>query len=109
MISAQPGPPDRHRVTLADVAARAGVSRSLASLVIRGAPGPSAASRGAVLRAADEMGYRPDPAAKLLREHHSRMLARPNAHPAAGSSPAETAAYVASMTSASLTMRAVLA
>ena len=74
MISAQPGTPDGHRVTLAEVAARAGVSRSLASLVIRGAPGPSAASREAVLRAAAEMGYRPDPAAKLLREHHSRML-----------------------------------
>ena len=59
---------------LADVAARAGVSRSLASLVIRGAPGPSAVSREAVLRAAAEMGYRPDPAAKVLREHRPRML-----------------------------------
>jgi DNA-binding LacI/PurR family transcriptional regulator len=62
------------RVTLVDVAARAGVSRSLASLVIRGAPGPSAASRDAVLHAANELGYRPDPAARLLREHHSRVL-----------------------------------
>jgi DNA-binding LacI/PurR family transcriptional regulator len=74
MPSAEPGTSGRHQVTLADVAARAGVSRSLASLVIRGAPGPSAASREAVLRAAAEMGYRPDPAARLLREHHSRLL-----------------------------------
>lgn len=64
----------RPRVTLSDVAAQAGVSRSLASLVIRGAAGPSPASREAVLRAATEMGYRPDPAAKSLREHHSRIL-----------------------------------
>jgi DNA-binding LacI/PurR family transcriptional regulator len=74
MASAEPGAFGRHQATLADVAARAGVSRSLASLVIRGAPGPSAASREAVLRAAAEMDYRPDPAARLLREHHSRML-----------------------------------
>lgn len=61
-------------MTLADVAARAGVSRALASLVIREAPGPGAASREAVLRAAAELGYRPDPAAKLLRQHRSRLL-----------------------------------
>ena len=71
MTSSGAGP---HRATLVEVAALAGVSRSLASLVIRGAPGPSAASRDAVLRAAAELGYRPDPAAKLLREHRSRVL-----------------------------------
>ena len=74
MTSSGPGPPNAHRATLVEVAALAGVSRSLASLVIRGAPGPSAASRDAVLRAAAELGYRPDPAAKLLREHRSRVL-----------------------------------
>ncbi len=66
--------PPGARVTLADVAARAGVSRSLASLVIRRAPGPSAASRAAVLKAVDETGYRPDQAAQLLRQHRSRRL-----------------------------------
>ncbi|MET7333560.1 LacI family DNA-binding transcriptional regulator [Nonomuraea sp. NPDC005650] len=66
--------PGRDRVTLADVAARAGVSKALASLVIREAPGPSAASREAVLRAAAEMGYRPDPTAQLLRKHRSRLI-----------------------------------
>jgi DNA-binding LacI/PurR family transcriptional regulator len=64
----------RGRVTLADVAARAGVSRALASLVIRDAPGASAASRAAVLQAAAELGYRPDPAAQLLRQHRSRLI-----------------------------------
>jgi DNA-binding LacI/PurR family transcriptional regulator len=74
MPPAQKGATGRGRVTLADVAARAGVSRALASLVIREAPGPSAASREAVLRVAADMGYRPDPAAQLLRKHRSRLL-----------------------------------
>jgi DNA-binding LacI/PurR family transcriptional regulator len=74
VTSAKPDTSGRHQVKLADVAARAGVSRSLASLVIRDAPGPSAASREAVLRAAAELAYRPDPAAQLLRQHRSRML-----------------------------------
>lgn len=62
------------RPTLADVAARAGVSRSLASLVVRNDPGPSAASRRAVLQAVAELDYQPDQAAKLLREQRSRLL-----------------------------------
>ncbi len=62
------------KVTLADVAARAGVSRSLASLVIRGARGPSEASRHAVQQAVAETGYQPNVAAKLLRQQHSRLL-----------------------------------
>src|SRR4051794_22549264 len=62
------------RITLADVASRAGVSKSLASLVIRDAPGPGAASRAAVQQAAAELGYQPDPTAKLLRQQRSRML-----------------------------------
>ncbi|MCE0765751.1 LacI family transcriptional regulator [Pseudonocardia kujensis] len=73
-MTAPDGPAGPRRATLVEVAARAGVSKSLASLVIRGAPGPGAASRAAVLRAAEELGYRPDPAARLLREHRSRVL-----------------------------------
>jgi DNA-binding LacI/PurR family transcriptional regulator len=69
----EPGRSGR-RTTLADVAARAGVSRALASLVIRDAPGPSAASREAVQQAARELGYRPDPAAQVLRRHRSRLI-----------------------------------
>jgi DNA-binding LacI/PurR family transcriptional regulator len=59
---------------LADVAVHAGVSRSLASLVMRQSPGPSAASREAVQRAAAELAYQPDLTAKLLRQQRSRML-----------------------------------
>jgi DNA-binding LacI/PurR family transcriptional regulator len=62
------------RPTLADVAARAGVSVALVSIVIRDAPGASPASRQRVLQAADELGYRPDTRARLLRSSRSRLL-----------------------------------
>ena len=44
------------RLTLEDVAARAGVSRALVSIVIRGAPGASQATTARVLQAAAEIG-----------------------------------------------------
>jgi len=62
------------RPTLADVAARAGVSTALVSIVMRGAPGASAATRDRVRRAAEEIGYRPDSRARLLRSSRSRLL-----------------------------------
>jgi DNA-binding LacI/PurR family transcriptional regulator len=65
--------PDR-RPTLADVAARAGVSTALVSIVMREAPGASAATRERVLAIADEIGYRPDIRARLLRRSRSRLL-----------------------------------
>jgi DNA-binding LacI/PurR family transcriptional regulator len=69
------GRPGRaRRPTLADVAARAGVSVALVSIVIRDVPGASAESRRRVLQAADELGYRPDTRARLLRSSRSRLL-----------------------------------
>jgi len=65
--------PDR-RPTLADVAARAGVSTALVSIVMREAPGASASTRVRVLAVADELGYRPDIRARLLRRTRSRLL-----------------------------------
>ena len=62
------------RPTLKDVAARAGVSRATASLVIREERGPSEASRERVRAAAAELGYIPDPTAQVLRRRRSRLL-----------------------------------
>lgn len=62
------------RPTMSDVAARAGVSRALVSIVFRGQPGASQATRDRVLRVAAEIGYHPDSAARLLARGRSRTL-----------------------------------
>ena len=59
---------------MADVAAKAGVSRALVSIIFRGQPGASEETRERVLRIADEIGYRPDSAARLLARGRSRTL-----------------------------------
>jgi DNA-binding LacI/PurR family transcriptional regulator len=66
----QPGP----RPTIRDVAERAGVSKSLVSLVLQGSPKVSADRRAAVDRAIAELGYRPNAAARTLREGRSRAI-----------------------------------
>src|SRR6478609_6348761 len=69
------GPPSRERrATLADVAAAAGVSVPLVSIVMRDVPGASAATRDRVRKVADELGYRPDQRARLLRQQRTRLL-----------------------------------
>jgi DNA-binding LacI/PurR family transcriptional regulator len=62
------------RPTLADVAARAGVSTALVSIVMRDVPGASAATRRRVLAVAEELGYHPDARARLLRSGRSKLL-----------------------------------
>jgi DNA-binding LacI/PurR family transcriptional regulator len=69
-----PPPPGGKRPTLADVAARAGVSTALVSIAIRGATGVSAATREHIVTVAREIGYRPDTSARLLRSRRSRLL-----------------------------------
>ncbi len=62
------------RPTLEDVARRAGVSRALVSIVMRDAPGAGAATRERVRAAAADLGYRPDPRARRLRQLRTRVI-----------------------------------
>src|ERR687886_139498 len=59
---------------MSDVAARAGVSRALVSIVFRDVPGASAETRERVRAAAEELGYRPDRRARLLSRRRTRVL-----------------------------------
>jgi len=76
---ARPGPgeparPAGRRPRLTDVAAQAGVSSGLVSLVLRNQPGPSEQTRTRVLDAARQLGYRADRTASLLARRRSRHL-----------------------------------
>jgi DNA-binding LacI/PurR family transcriptional regulator len=60
--------------TILDVAREAGVSKSLVSLVMRGSDRVGATSREAVLVAADELGYRPNAAARTMVRQRSFVI-----------------------------------
>jgi DNA-binding LacI/PurR family transcriptional regulator len=60
--------------TILDVAARAGVSKSLVSLVMRGASNVSDEKRKLVLRVARELGYRPNAVARSLVRRRTNLI-----------------------------------
>ena len=64
----------RRHPTIVDVAKRAGVSKSLVSLVLRDAPNVSDEKRAAVTRAAEEIGYRPNAVARSLVRRRSYLI-----------------------------------
>jgi DNA-binding LacI/PurR family transcriptional regulator len=59
---------------MADVAADAGVSRALVSIVFRDQPGASEATRRRVREAAKRLGYAPDQRARLLSRSRTRLV-----------------------------------
>ena len=65
----------RTRVTLEDVARRAGVSRATASRVVRGDVAVSDQKSRAVAAAVDELRYTPNTAARALVTHRTGMIA----------------------------------
>ena len=59
---------------MADVAAAAGVSKALVSIVFRGAAGASEATRARVFEVAQQLGYRTNRTASLLKLRRTRHL-----------------------------------
>lgn len=74
-MSTAAGRPVRRAPTLEVVAARAGVSRGTASRVLTGSPKVSPQAREAVLRAAAELDYTPNRAARALVTRRSDSVA----------------------------------
>jgi LacI family transcriptional regulator len=81
-------PDAKKRITIAEVARRAGVSRAAVSYALRDDPNIAAATRARIRKVADALGYRPDPTLAKLMAHlhggrgrrHAGKLAFLNVH-----------------------------
>ncbi len=62
------------RPTIADIAARAGVTKAAVSFALNGQPGVSAATRERILAIADELGFQPSSAARALSDGRAGAL-----------------------------------
>src|SRR5687767_1630674 len=69
------------RLTIDDLAARAGVSSAAVSFAMNNRPGVAEETRARILAAAEELGWRPSAHARALTEARARaiglLLARP--------------------------------
>ena len=74
VVGMPPATPPGRRPTMEDVAAAAGVSKGLVSMVLNGAQGPSEATRRRVLDVAGSLGYRSNRSAALLARRRTRLL-----------------------------------
>jgi DNA-binding LacI/PurR family transcriptional regulator len=70
------------RPTIADIAKRAGVSTGAVSYALNGQPGVSAATRQRILAIADEIGWRPNIAARALSVSRAQAVGLVIARPA---------------------------
>jgi DNA-binding LacI/PurR family transcriptional regulator len=74
-------PSSGRRVTISDIARRAGVSKGAVSYALNGRPGLSESTRARILRIADDLGWRPNRAARSLSVARASacglVLARP--------------------------------
>lgn len=74
-MSSQPRPMHPERATIEDVAAAAGVSVATVSRALRGLPNVANSTRQRVQEIAEQLAYRPDPAASRLATGRSRAIA----------------------------------
>ncbi|MBO2446322.1 LacI family DNA-binding transcriptional regulator [Actinomadura barringtoniae] len=70
------------RATIKDVAARAGVSPSAVSIALHDRPGVSASTKKRIMKAAEELGWRPNLAAASLSGHAVHTVGLAIARPA---------------------------
>ena len=71
------------RITMADVAQQAGVHKTTVSLALRNHPSIPVATRQRLQALADKLGYRPDPALRVLTAYRRRAQPATEAPPLA--------------------------